>query len=50
MYKMYTCACVGCISYPDDDHKSDRNMLVINNVWWNMFYIVHLLVLLHKFK
>ena len=25
-------------SYPDDDGKSDGNMLVINNMWWNIFY------------
>ena len=34
-------------SYPDDDHKSDRNMLANNKT-----YCIHvpLLILLHKFK
>jgi len=25
-------------SYPDYDRNSDGNMLVINNMWWNIFY------------
>jgi len=40
-----------CKSYNDDDNKSDRNTLVINNMWKNTYFIhVHLLVSLHKFK
>jgi len=26
------------LSYPDDYSKSDGNVLVINNMWWNILY------------
>ena len=29
-------------SYPDDDRKSDGNMLVINNMWWNIFLYIYI--------
>jgi hypothetical protein len=47
---MYVCMFVCCIYNPDDNRKSVRDMVVINNVLWNMFYSVYLLVLLRKFK
>jgi hypothetical protein len=35
-------------SYTDGDGKSSRNMLLINNIWWNIFYTCAFIGLLHK--
>ena len=50
LYSEYSCKI-----YTDDDNKSDRNTLVINNIKLKKIkktYLIHvpLLVLFHKFK